>query len=212
VKTIYFAHPINAYNLPSCHVPIEAATISLISSVLPYYRVVNPNSPEHEAAYIKALKESSGNTRDHHNAMQYFFKVVLPGLDASIAMPFLDGKPGYGVAGESKKFILRGKPALYMEPIKNPTQTDIDMFIKNPQNGLFRIRPFTDSEVELIMRECTEDENGRPKEVPNAKWVLQHHETRLRTWITYNKEKRPYEEAHLVKMPIPPGFYPEEKK
>jgi len=40
--------------------------------------------------------------------------------------------------------------------------------------------------------------------------VLSHVETRLRTWVVYGKDVRPYEEAHLVSLPIPEGFYPDE--
>lgn len=58
------------------------------------------------------------------------------------------------------------------------------------------VRQITAKEIEMILSYD-----------PNL--VVPHEETRLRTWKIYNQIMRPYEEAHLVKMPVPEGFYPD---
>jgi len=205
---IYFAHAVNTYGQP-----IEKACEILIQHCFPESIIENPNQPHHQAAYNEWVERTAEN-RDVHNAMQYFYTMVLPELDECVAMPFFDGRIGLGVAGEAKKFINWGRIVWFMEPKPNPTPADIDEFIRNPQNDLFRIRPFTDKEVALILAEVSD--NPQKINLSDAKFVVQHQETRLRTWKIYNKEKRPYEEAHLVKMSpdgsMPEGFYPPDTK
>lgn len=202
---IYFAHAVNLYGTL-----VEKACEALILDHFRGITIENPNQPQHQAAYTEWVKHSA-KSRDVHNAMQYFYTVVLPDLDECVAMPFLDGRLGLGVAGETKKFINWGRPVWFMEPRPNPTPEDMGEFIENPQSGLFRIRPFTDEEIALIMAEVSDD----PQKInlSNTRFVVQHQETRLRTWKVYNRVKRPYEEAHLVSMSpdgkMPEGFYPE---
>jgi hypothetical protein len=63
-------------------------------------------------------------------------------------------------------------------------------------SGLFIVRPLVDKEVGQILENDSE-------------LVVPHKETRLRSWEVYNRIRRPFEESHLVQMPIPEGFYPE---
>ena len=122
----------------------------------------------------------------------------MPTCYGCVSLPFLDGRMGLGVAGETKQAILRGEPTWYVAPTKkDATQEDLDEFVKNPHSSLFMVRQFTGEEKELIVR-------GDPT------FVVPHQETRLRTFYVYNKVMRPYAEAHLVSMPIPEGFYPNE--
>lgn len=202
ISGIYFAHPVNTYGQP-----IEAAVITLIQHCFPGRMIENPNQPHHQEGYERWKRETE-ESRDVHNAMQYFFKVVLPKLYC-VAMPFLDGRIGIGVAGETKKVLQYGNQAWFAAPTHVPTSEEIDAFVKNPLNGLFRIRPFTPSEVALLNAEVPEPVSN---EVVDAKLVVQHQETRLRTFYIYNQDRRPYAESHLVTMPIPSGFYPEVKK
>lgn len=204
-RKVYAAKPINIFNTP-----VAAAAHVLILHHFPGSGIEDPGQPHHQAAYEGWMKRA-GNTRDVHNAMQYFYTVVLPDLDECVAMPFLDGRLGLGVAGETKKFINWGRPVWFMEPKTDPTPEDIETFVRNPRSGLFRIRPFTDEEVRLILAETSDD----PQKInlSNTRFVVQHQETRLRTWKVYNRVKRPFEEAHLVSMSpdgkMPEGFYPE---
>lgn len=199
---VYFAHPVSVYDTP-----LETAVISLIKGAL-FCTVENPNQPHHQRGYAE-WKERTATSRDTHNAMAYFYEMVLPGLDGCVAMPFLDGRMGLGVAGETKKFIGRGQKVWFVEPARALSAREIDEFVENPLNGFFRVRPFTAEEITLIQKEIPEKVS---EPVENARLVVQHQETRLRTFLVYNREKRPYAEAHLVKMPIPEGFYPEDTK
>jgi len=71
----------------------------------------------------------------------------------------------------------------------------------NPQNCFFRIRPFTSEEVILLR-----DHPGELKNDPPS-FVVSHEETRLRTFIQYGGQMRPYAKAHKVKLPVPEDFY-----
>lgn len=202
---IYFAHAVNTYGQP-----IEKAWLTLIAHCFPNSEIENPNQPHHQISY-EEWKKRTETSRNRHSAMDYFYEEVLPALNGCVAAPFPDNRIGLGVAGETKKFILRNKPVWLIEATRVLTPTDFENFIKNPLNGLFRIRPFTDKEIALIFAEVSDD--LQKINLPNAEFVIQHQETRLRTWIVYNKVSRPYEEAHLVKMSpdgkMPEGFYPE---
>lgn len=193
-QRIYFAHPVNVYNEP-----IEKAFEDLLTHYLGYgtYKVIeNPNQPHHQEgykAYAKRVKESDTK----HKGMNYFFDTVLPKCDGGVALPFLDGRMGLGVAGELKWYVEHGKPTWIILPTRMPAVGELQEFIANPLNGLFLVRPFTAEESELLL-----------KNDPTI--VVPHEETRLRTWKVYNRVKRPYEEAHLVTLPLPEGFYPKE--
>lgn len=196
MKKIYFAHPVNIYSQP-----LEIAFEKLIACQLASGRldlIENPNQPHHQVGYdnySKRKKESGLN----HKGMSYFYDEVLPNCGGCAAAPFLDNKFGLGVAGEMQWFLRNNKPVWCI------WNTDLlwacmdsDLFIKNPLGGLFEINLVPES-GELRNLILANDTNV----------IVPHEETRLRTWRIYNREKRPYEEAHLVKMPIPEGFYPE---
>ena len=186
---LYFAHPINVYDTP-----LETALEILIQEVLPEYEIESPGKPNHEQEYEK-WKARTETSRDKHNAMAYFYEVVMPQCVGCISLPFLDRRLGLGVNGETKKTIERGQPAWFLAPTRTATQKDLEEFIADPMSGLFIVRPFTEDEVQLILRE-------------DPLICVSHQETRLRTFFVYNGHKRSYMEAHLVQMPIPDGFYP----
>lgn len=194
VMRIYFAHPVNSYNTP-----VEKAAIALIAKRFPKDVIENPNQPHHKANYQAWTKRTAEN-RDNHKAMNYFFDEVLPACDACVAMPYLDGQMGLGVAGEAKWFLVQNKPLYGMFPKVGATGDQLralfNSFLQHPSNGFFEIRNFTKTE-QLQLRFVDE-----------LPLVLSHQETRLRTWIAYNKISRSYESAHEVSMSVPPGFYP----
>ena len=190
----YFAHPVNTYNTP-----LESAAMKFIERALPGAEVENPNQPHHRvgyARYAERAKESSTT----HKGMNYFFDEVLPGCDSCIAMPFLDGRMGLGVAGEAKKFAEKNMFVGVVFPVERRVPGDLNKllkkFIEDPSCGLFAILPLTEEKTVQLLAQ-------------DPKLVVPHEETRLRTWYIYNRKPRPYEVAHLVSMPIPPGFYPE---
>lgn len=183
---LYFAHPINIYNTP-----LEESAVQLIKRELPGVIVENPNQPQHARGYEEWKKRSEDQRTQR--GMGYFFEVVLPACNGCSAMPFLDGKIGAGVAGEVAFYVERGEVVYCVELEKKS------------------VRLFADRERRLIagwakMR-LTAPSSEAWQETGNE-IVLSISETRLRTWRVYNREKRPYEEAHLVSMPIPQGFYP----
>ena len=186
---IYFAHPLNVYDTP-----LEAAMEILIREALPEYEIESPSKPHHQKGY-EEWKERTALNRDKHNAMAYFYEVIMPQCFGCVSLPFLDLRMGLGVNGETKNTIERGEPAYFIAPTRTAIQKDIDEFITDPKNGLFIIRKFTEDEMQLVIRE-------------DPLICISHQETRLRTFFIYNGSKRPYAEAHLVKMPIPDGFYP----
>lgn len=186
---LYFAHPTNTYNTT-----LEDTAIGLIVSSL-HVVVENPNQERHQVGYAEYRKRSEDARTGR--GMGYFFDVVLPTCDGCVALVFLDGKVGAGVAGEIAFCIERGQPVYFVEPATDS------------------VRPLTEREKQLIV-----DWHGMRKTAPSSEaWentgnevVLSINETRLRTWRVYNLERRPYEEAHLVSMPFPPGFFPEKAR
>lgn len=185
---IYFAHPLNVYNTP-----LESAVETLISNVFGY-KIESPNKSHHQKRY-EEWKTRTAINRDKHNAMAYFYEIVIPQCVGCVSLPFLDRRMGFGVNGETKKTIERGDPAWFIAPTRTAVQKDIDDFIINPGNDLFIIRPFTEDEIQLILCE-------------DPLICVSHQETRLRTFFIYNGLMRPYAQSHLVQMPIPDGFYP----
>ena len=193
-KLWYFAHPVNIYNEP-----IEKAFEEFLIHYLARgdrSAIENPNQPHHQEgynAYAKRAKESDAK----HKGMNYFFDIVLPNCRGGVALPFLDGRMGLGVAGELKWYVERKKAAWIILPMHMPVAGELQEFIANPLNGLFLVRPFTVKEIELLLQN-------------DPTIVVPHEETRLRTWKVYNRVKRPYEEAHLIILPLPEGFYPKD--
>lgn len=112
-------------------------------------------------------------------------------------MPFLDGRMGLGVAGEAKWFAERNWPVFVFIRRQVSSPENLCAFEADPASGLFSIRPM-DPKERLWLR------------ASDPCLVVPHIETRLRTWIVYNKTMRPYAEAHLARMPLPDGFYPAE--
>lgn len=195
MSKLYFAHPINNFNTL-----FEQAIVKFIAHIFPNDEIENPNQPHHQEGYrVYAKREQESDTK--HKGMNYFYDEVLPGCAGSVAMPFLDARLGLGVAGESGWFVKNKMPAWFIEPTREVTQEDLKTFINDPLNSdLFRVRGFNHEEVEMLLN--VNKETG-------SSLVISHQETRLRTWIVYGQEKRPFEEAHLIKMPIPKGFYPD---
>jgi hypothetical protein len=190
-RRLYFAHAVNAYNTP-----IEGAAINLIATSFPGSVIENPNQPHHQVGY-KAWQQRTAKDRDTHKGMSYFYDDVLPTCDGCVAMSFLDGRMGLGVAGEAKWFLERWLPVYVMLPLSKPTPEQVEEFIKDPASGLFAIRSLTDIQKQQLLLADT------------PPLVLSHQETRLRTWTVYNKKLRPYEKAHEASMSVPVGFYPE---
>lgn len=198
MKPVYFAHATNAYNRP-----IENAAIRFIADKIAGGRVElveNPNQPHHQVGYDKYAQRVKRSDKNH-KGMNYFYDEVLPQCGSCVAMPYLDGRIGLGVGGEALWFIERDMPTWYMQPKENVTAEDIAKFIEDPlRSGLFRLRTFSDEEVEMLKVD---------KDI-GSRLLVPHEETRLRSWYIYGKKERPYEEAHLVSMPVPPDFYPNE--
>lgn len=193
MEKIYFAHPVNMYNEP-----LEAAFEKLIALHLADGNVSlieNPNQPCHQVGYdkyAKRLKESGTN----HKGMNYFYDEVLPNCSGCVGVPFLDGRLGLGVAGEMKWFIEHNKWVWTVVPLWPFTREDFKRFIYDPVGTCFTVRLITKQERSFLI-------------ASDPRLVVPHEETRLRTWKIYNRERRSYEEAHYVEMPIPEGFYPQ---
>jgi hypothetical protein len=190
----YFAHPINLYNTP-----FERSLVRLIACYfgISMSNVENPNQPHHEQGYQLYAKRAS-QSATKHNGMGYFYDEVLPYCDGSVAMPFLDGRMAIGVAGETGWFDKECLPTLVIHATREITPDALRLFEEDPHSGVFGIRLLTpDEKVGILAKD--------------PKYVVPHEETRLRTQVVYGGAKRPFEESHLVCMPIPPGFYPDKK-
>ncbi len=112
---IYFGHPIDIYNTEK-----EKDLIEDIKKGFPEYVVENPNQPHHAEGY-KIWKEKTGY------GMDYFFKEVLPKMEAGIFLPFEDGKWGAGVYGEAEFLYERGKPIYEIDLEGRIKEMDLDM-------------------------------------------------------------------------------------
>lgn len=193
-KRLYFAHPVNVYNTP-----LEQAMLTLIAHCFPGYEIVNPNTPEYQRAYEK-VKATSGGTHGAHKGMVVFYE-ILEGLSECVSMPFLDGRMGLGVAGETQKTVKSGKTAWLITPSRQLTAEDLDSFVANPLNGTFTIRLLHDDRVHAL---C--EHSGELKDNPPS-FVVGYEETRLRTFMQYGGAMRPYISAHNVSLPVPEDFY-----
>ena len=187
---LYFAHAVNTYNTP-----FESAALRLIAKILPGVEIENPNQPRHQVGY-KKWAERAHERDTAHKGMSYFFDEVLPHCGGCIAMPFLDGRIGLGVAGEARWFLEKKLPVWAIMPMEDLSPERIEGFVTDPDNGLFQVRLLMESEEDKLRNQ-------------DPVLVVPHEETRLRTWIVYNRLVRPYQTAHEVSMPIPEGFYPE---
>ena len=190
MRRLYFAHAVNSYNTS-----VEAAALKLIAGQFPDIEIENPNQPKHQVGY-RAYQERTAKDRDTHKGMNYFYDEVLPLCDGCVAMSFLDGRIGLGVAGESKWFLARSRPVWGMFPLPKATAEQLSEFVRDPECGLFTIKPLT------------KVQRAQLRLMDEPQLVLPHQETRLRTWLVYNQVKRPYETAHEAKLSVPVGFYP----
>ena len=95
-KPTYYAHPLWFYGTEA-----ERADVELIERELG--GVLNPNAPEHEAAYF-ARKKATGK------GMDYFLEDVLPGCVACVFRADTDGLVSSGVVLEVNWFVERGLP------------------------------------------------------------------------------------------------------
>ncbi|MBT4322201.1 hypothetical protein HOD53_03380 [Candidatus Woesearchaeota archaeon] len=95
---MYFGHPVNTYGTEQ-----ESELVEKIKKVFPGHEVENPNQPHHEEGY-QARKSRGERGRD------YYFKDVLPNMDAGTFLPFEDDMLGAGVYGEAEFLADAGKP------------------------------------------------------------------------------------------------------
>jgi hypothetical protein len=175
---LYFAHPVNTYDTT-----LEKETLNLIQKYFPEFIIENPNQSRHQKGYAE-WKERLKNTPSQ--GMNYFFDKVLPKCDAgTIALPFLDGKIGAGVTGETIYAVKKERGA---------------WLIETP--ALEIIRPFTDEEINLLLeweKRKNDAPNREKREKVENELVLSIKETRVYTWFLYNKVMKPYEQAHTNK-------------
>lgn len=188
---LYFGHPVNTYNTP-----VEDAVIELIRYHFPGVEIDNPNTPEYQERYDK-LKESTGGTHGAHRGMDVFYETIKDD-DGCVALPFLDGRMGLGVAGEAQKTLVYGKTVWLIEPSHELSEAELAEFVKDPRNGAFKIRELNEYEKAEFLRH-SDLKASRPA------FVVPHEETRLRTFMQYNGPARPYAKAHIV--PVPSDFY-----
>lgn len=198
-EKIYFAHAVNSYGTD-----IEQAAETLVARVLcdgDRSKVENPNQAHHQEGYNRYAERKEQAGKDH-KGMSYFYDEVLPECSGCVAMPFLDGRFGLGVAGEAHWFAERDMPVWLMEPTREAqeiTLGDLGQFIVDPVgSGLFCVRFFTPEELPMLQVE---------KDIGSS-LVVPHEETRLRTWFVYGQKERPYVTAHLAPVTVPEGFYP----
>ena len=192
----YFAHAVNTY-----HTSLERSMVALIARYFGIQPgdVENPNQPYHQAGYDEYAKRPRPSDVGH-KGMNYFYDEVLPSCNSCVAMPFLDSRMGLGVASEAKWFVEHQLPVhLIRPPVTHiASREELEAVARDPYADIFTISPLSFEERELLIRE-------------DERLVVPHIETRLRTWLVYNKTMRPYLTAHLARLPIPDDFYPEEK-
>lgn len=176
---LYFPHPVNTYDTA-----VEKEILILIQQYFPDFVVENPNQLCHQKGYAEWKKRYENTDGKTKSGMSYFFDVVMPNCDAgAVALPFLDGKFGAGVAGEVIYAVQKQRGIWLIEaPV------------------LKIIRPFTLKEIKLLL-----DWEKRKNETPNKEelektentLVLSIKETRIRTWLVLYKTMKPYETAHI---------------
>lgn len=178
-SVLYFAHPVNTYDTQ-----LEQDMLSLIATCFPEMEIENPNQPQHQKGYVE-WKERFKNSPSQ--GMSYFFDVVLPNCDAgTVALPFLNGRLGAGVAGKVIFSLKKERGVWLLEPAVTG----------------FNLRPFWQNEIDLLL-----DWNNRKNATPNREesekiensLVLSIKETRVYTWAVLYKIPKPYRLAHLDK-------------
>ncbi|HEY4486660.1 MAG TPA: hypothetical protein VJB70_02925 [Candidatus Paceibacterota bacterium] len=175
-KRLYFAHPVNVYDTE-----LERNIVAYLEKAFDpgpegiSWEIENPNQPHHQVGYAD-WKKRLENDPTKQGGMSYYFDVVLPECHGCVALSFLDGKFGMGVAGEVKFFVDRGLPVFEVR--------------SGPSCGspTFTMWSFNGKEKELFA-------------MLDPSLVLSIEETRARTWMSpkeYNKVKLPYVEAHRI--------------
>jgi len=109
-ERIYFGHPVNVYGTP-----LQADLLARIAGRFPEYEILNPDAPEHEAAY-KEYAKTRVDADGKPTGMGYFFEEVLPTCRAGVFLPFRDGLFGKGVFGEAAWLMVRGFPVWEISP------------------------------------------------------------------------------------------------
>ena len=103
-KRLYFGHPINVYGTP-----LQASLLQAIASTFKGWEIVNPDGPEHSAAYQEYAKTRvDGDGKP--TGMGYFFEVILPTCQGGVFLPFRDDMFGKGVFGEALWLFERSFP------------------------------------------------------------------------------------------------------
>ncbi len=161
---LYFAHPVNVFDTP-----LETEMEDLIHVAFPGSRIENPNQSHHQAGYARWKERVSASG---HLGMGYYYEEVLPFCDGCVAMPFLDGKWGRGVAGEAQFFIQKGQPVYIIVPQTKEIQE---------VSAALRLQLMENDPCVVL---SVEETRART-------WVSPEQ---------YNKEKLSYEEAHLVRF------------
>lgn len=103
-KRLYFGHPINVYGTP-----LQASLLQAIASTFKGWEIVNPDGPEHSAAYQEYAKTRVDDD-GKPTGMGYFFEVILPTCQGGVFLPFRDGMFGKGVFGEAHWLEERSFP------------------------------------------------------------------------------------------------------
>lgn len=167
MEKVYFAHPVNVFGTE-----LKTEIMPVLRTVFKRIQIEDPDQPHHQKGYADWKKRLEGNP-NKSGGMSYYYDEVLPACDRCVAMPFLDGMYGAGVAGEAKFFIERGGAAFIL------TCSAISGW---------RVYAMSRVERECLMRN-------------DPMYVLSIEETRARTWMSpegYNRVKRPYETAHEI--------------
>ncbi|MEK7545601.1 MAG: hypothetical protein AAB554_00820 [Patescibacteria group bacterium] len=103
-KRLYFGHPVNVYGTP-----FQKLLLSVIGPAFPSWEIVNPDAPEHSAAY-EAYAKTRVDGDGKPTGMGYFFEVILPTCQGGVFLPFRDGMFGKGVFGEAEWLLTRKFP------------------------------------------------------------------------------------------------------
>jgi len=154
--------------------------IRLIGEYFPHVIIENPNQPCHQEGYANRKQSASSK----NGGMGYFFEEILPNCKAgTVALPFIDGLIGAGVAGEMIFSIQKDRGCFLIET-----------------PSMVKIRPLYDREIQLLLqwnklKELAPDKNAREK-IGNE-LILSIEQTRKRTWLKLYEVIRPYEKAHL---------------
>ncbi len=175
MERLYFAHPVNTYDTHW-----EALALECIYANFSDNLIENPNQLHHQKAYMES-KEKTGN------GMTYFYDEVMQPCNAgTVALSYLDGKIGAGVAAELVWTIKKERKVSLIEIDGYDFEEICSIGIK-------------EEKLLLDWWNKRQLENDKIiKEKIGNELVLSIEETRKRTWIDIYKTFRSYEEAHLV--------------